>query len=189
MMSMVSDKIVDSMVIGKIIPAEDRDLYVYGFHQGFVLLANIITTIIVGLFFGMVIESIIFIMTYLPLRSYAGGYHAKTPTRCYFISIFMIAAVLSAIRFPNWNAPVVIACLIVAAAIIVILSPVEDANKPLDEIEKVVYKKRARTILAIELGIAGLFAVFGVGAIALTISVALFTMSIMLVLGKLKNAF
>ena len=37
-----------------------------------------------------VFESIAFLVFYIPLRSYAGGYHASTPWRCYFISIVFI---------------------------------------------------------------------------------------------------
>jgi accessory gene regulator B len=65
------------MAQSEIISVEDNELYEYGLHQSFILLANIFTTILVGWIFNMMIESIIFLLAFVPLRSYAGGYHAK----------------------------------------------------------------------------------------------------------------
>lgn len=185
----ISDKIVNRMITGKIIPAEDKDLYGYGLHQGLIILANIITMVVIGIFFNMVIEGILFTASYAPLRSYAGGYHAKTPIRCYFISIVMIVAILCMIKFLAWNAPIVVIVTIISTAIIAILAPIEDKNKPLDKLEKSVYKKRTRIILAIELCALILVWLLEFRTIALSVFMALFMLSGMLLLGKLKNVF
>lgn len=55
--------------------------------MGITVLINLISTIVIGVIAGNVFESIAFLVFYIPLRSYAGGYHASTPRRCYFISI------------------------------------------------------------------------------------------------------
>ena len=39
-----------------------------------------------------------FILAYIPIRSYAGGYHASTQLRCYILSNAVVVAVLIAIR-------------------------------------------------------------------------------------------
>lgn len=55
--------------------------------MGITVLLNLISTIVIGVIASNVFESIAFFVFYIPLRSYAGGYHASTPRRCYFISI------------------------------------------------------------------------------------------------------
>lgn len=80
-------KITQRLFEKGIISESDFDLYEYGFNMGITVLLNLISTIVIGVIAGNVFESIAFLVFYIPLRSYAGGYHASTPRRCYFISI------------------------------------------------------------------------------------------------------
>lgn len=64
---------------------------------------NVSSDLIFGLILGMFFERIIFLVTYIPLRSFAGGYHAKTPVRCYFASLFLIFAVLLFCKYVPYN--------------------------------------------------------------------------------------
>ncbi len=76
----ISEKIVDKLTDSNIIESEDKDLYTYGFYQGFLIIFNILTAIAIGLLFKMVWESLVFLMAYIPpLRSYAGGISCQNP--------------------------------------------------------------------------------------------------------------
>lgn len=86
----LSHRIADLFVKNEVIACEDKDVYIYGLEQGFLMLTNIVTTILIGLVFRMVWQSIVFMMAYIPLRIYAGGYHTKTQLRCYLFSILLI---------------------------------------------------------------------------------------------------
>ncbi|KOR26000.1 accessory gene regulator ArgB-like protein [Clostridium sp. FAM 1755] len=183
----ISEKIVDKLIDGNIIEREDKDLYTYGFHQGFLIIFNILTAIAIGLLFKMVWESLVFLMTYIPLRSYAGGYHARTPLRCYMFSLIIIIMVLLGIKFIYWNSIICIIVTFCAASIIFALQPVEDENKPLDKKERVVYKKRTKSILLVLIGIGLVFWFFDNEQISITIIMALFVIAFMLILGKIKN--
>ncbi|EJP6474070.1 accessory gene regulator B family protein [Clostridium botulinum] len=183
----ISEKIVDKLIDGNIIESEDKDLYTYGFHQGFLIIFNILTAIAIGLLFKMVWESLVFLMAYIPLRSYAGGYHARTPLRCYMFSLIIIIMVLLGIKFIYWNSIICIIVTFCAASIIFALQPVEDENKPLDKKERVVYKKRTKSILLVLIGIGLVFWFFDNEQISITIIMALFVIAFMLILGKIKN--
>lgn len=186
-MTMIAEKIVTSLVSNEIISAEDRQLYEYGFHQGFILMINILTTILIACLFNMIVENIIFLVAYIPLRSYAGGYHAKTPFRCYLFSVIMIAFTLLIIKLYIWNEINVIAITIVSAWIIILLGPVEDKNKPLDQIERAIFKKRTNIILCVLIVLAMLLWFAGQKQISICIIMAFNILSIMLLLGKIKN--
>ncbi|WP_409229111.1 accessory gene regulator B family protein [Gudongella sp. SC589] len=183
---MTSKKIADLMVQSEIISVEDKDLYEYGLHQSFILLANIFTTILVGWIFNMMIESIIFLLAFVPLRSYAGGYHAKTPLRCYVLSVVMISITLLLIRMPVRGLLSVVFITTTATGTILVFAPVEDINKPLKQTEKKEYKRRISFILATLLGLITLFWSIE-HQISISIMSALVVGAVMVLLGKLTS--
>ncbi|MBQ8010486.1 MAG: accessory gene regulator B family protein, partial [Oscillospiraceae bacterium] len=95
----LSERIVDGFEKQRVILSEDKEIYRYGVQQGLNLAFNFLTTLVIGAVCGMFWESVLFMAAYMPLRSFAGGYHAKTHLRCYLYSIVMITAVLLVIRF------------------------------------------------------------------------------------------
>lgn len=169
------------------VPVEDRELYEFGIRQGIFLVINIVTSLLIGLFTGMIWQCIVFMLAYNPLRSYAGGYHAGTPLKCYLLSIPIMLLVLFGIRLIPWNGYIVVIAIILAGITVLLLAPVEDANKPLDELETIVFRRRARIILAIVSFAA--FALWFAGAeqFAPAIVMALVVITVMLILGAVKN--
>lgn len=132
----ISVKITDKLISLKTINSVDRDIYEYGVQHILITLLNITTVIIIGIVLNAVIEAIAFITAFIPLRIFAGGFHFSTPIKCYIFSSCFVAAVLLAMRYVNIS--ILIYCLLYSLAIVIILilSPVEDVNKPLDQVEK-----------------------------------------------------
>ena len=143
--------VTDWLVQGGGIAEKDREVYEFGLDNFFSTLVNFIIIVCLGLLLGIVVESIVFYITYFALRVYAGGYHADKPATCFFISIIIIIPCLLAIRFQQvWNIPdVSFALLVGAIAVLVLIVPVENKNKMLDALEKVVYRRRLLRNLAI----------------------------------------
>lgn len=183
----VCEKATDLMVQNDIISSEDREIYAYGLKQGIILLINILTTLLIGLAFNKTTETIIFLASYIPLRVYAGGYHARTQIGCYVFSIVMIISVLLAIEFIPWTNSICITISMVSALIIFFLSPVEDTNKPLDAAEVKVYGKKARIILGLEFSVLVLLMAFGMKSVVVSMVTSLFVLSFMLILGKVRG--
>jgi len=148
-----AEKLTNILIENKVISEEDSDLYSYGFEIGFSIVANILTTILIGLAFKMPLESIAFLMAFIPLRSYIGGFHASNHIRCYWLSVFAVIAVLFAARFVLniYNLPVIIGIGSICAIIMFILVPVKETNRPLDEVEIRIFRHRARIIICLEL--------------------------------------
>lgn len=154
MFDATSEKITDSLIHNEVIAIEDRDIYCYGIQQGLVAALNFITTLIIGCLCGMFFESIIYMISYIPLRHYAGGFHAKTPIRCYVFSIFMLFSVLLAMRWVNLSSSICSLIIFLSLFFIGIFAPVADHNKPLDQMEHKVYHKRSIIIAGIEAFVA-----------------------------------
>ena len=128
--------------------SDENELYIFGVNQFLNMLLNILTALFIGILFGETLQIVLFMLAYIPLRSYAGGWHSRTPLRCYIFSVIMLIAV--SVSMKNLSGAEWIYYFILAAAVLVvlILAPVEDRNKPLDEIEHKVYKRRTVIITA-----------------------------------------
>lgn len=167
--------------------AENKELYAFGLRQGGFMLLNAAATLAIGLALEMVWQSILFSLAYIPLRTFAGGYHAKTPLRCFILSNIMVVTALLGIRLVQWNSFICAIIGMCAGLIVFLLAPVEDRNKPLDQKEQSVYKKRARIILCVLFVIALSAWLLGQLQITSYIVVAVTALCVMLVLGNVKN--
>ena len=185
----ISAKITDELIRLNTISSVDRDTYEYGVQHILITLLNIITVIIIGFVLNAVIEALVFITAFIPLRIFAGGFHFSTPIRCYIFSSGFVAAVLLAMRY--FSISLLIYCLLycLASAIILIFSPVEDVNKPLDQVEKKVYRKRAIIVLGTECGLTMILYFFEQFILVQSMMVSNIVLALMVVLGVIKNIF
>ena len=187
MLKELSNKITKKLVDINIIDVADSELYEYGFWQGGVLFLNFLTVIFLGILSNMLLESIIFLVFYGTLRTIAGGYHARTQHACYILSVLLMIVVLTILKTFPWNTIICCILTVLSISIIFILAPVQDENKLLDETEKKIFKKLSRVIsLLYRLTIFLLF-LFNKNELAYCVVISLFTLTIMLVLGKIRN--
>lgn len=183
----LSHKIGDDLVRSGVVKAEDAEVYIYGINQILAYVLNASSSLIIGLIFGVTFEIIIFMAAYIPLRSFAGGYHAKTPLRCYIFSVIMLIVVSIGLKYLSVSEWVYYAVLLVSVLGILVLSPVEDRNKPLDEIEHKVYKKRTVFIAAAELAVCFVFKLVRLDNLFLAMAYSFAVLNFMLIAGKIKN--
>ena len=183
----VINNFTEYLIKNNIIEEKRREIYAYGLNQLIVYLYNFLTVIIVGWIFGMVWQSIAFTVFYMMIRPYAGGYHARTPKMCYVFSLIMIIAVLFLIKIIPLNGLLYLLIYAFSSIVIFKLSPVEDENKPLDDIERVVFRKRAIKSHIILSLCCLIFWFVGLKELSPCVVLALFVLSIMLVLGEIKN--
>ena len=94
MYNSMAKKLTDFFILKKIIKEEEKNVYVYCFEvmiSSFVYLVLFFTIAIV---LKCLLQSILFLTGFWIIRSVAGGYHAKTYTRCHVLfmsnQIFMI---------------------------------------------------------------------------------------------------
>ena len=187
MFKKLASDITDLMEETNSIKCEDKAIYTYGIQQGLMILLNFLTTMILGCLFGKILQSIIFTALYMPLRRFAGGFHAKTPMRCYIYSTLMVVLVLLLSQYLEQHFWILITLSVFSMVAIALLSPVEDIHKPLDEAEQCVYRKKTICTLGIELLIIIFFALFGLVSLLSIASLDLLTVGILLILGLIKN--
>ena len=137
-----------------IIKKEDINVYQYGYTLIAEVIFNICISIILGIALDQIREVIFFLSMFIPLRSFAGGYHAKKAWQCIILSN---SSIMMALGLADWlekyNIPMFIYLIveIVLGVIIIHFSPVECRNKKLNLLEKNLYKKYTTEIFLIEL--------------------------------------
>lgn len=176
------------MVESGIIKGENRDLYEYGIRRLCFTSLNLITEVIIGIMSGMLMECIAFLIAYIPLRRFAGGFHADSELRCYGVSTLMLCAGLTLIRiFQGVRQALILPTLfIMGCGIIFAVAPVDCIAKPLDKMEHRVFRKRTRWILGVHI-ILFVLAFIKSRNIAVILVVADEMLSVMLLLGIIKN--
>lgn len=191
MLRKLSNAIADNLIsIGRF-KEEDKAIYQFGLEMLLLNMFNIITTALIGLAMGRLLESFMFLALFIPLRCHAGGYHANNAFCCYLLSNSVIVLVLLLLN----NPPAMVErgtglfFLIFSSGIAAILAPVENLNKPLDDIEKKVYKIRTRIVLVAEvlIGFICYAAAYfqGVWIVVLTINLMVITEF----LGLMQNTY
>jgi len=187
MFGSIAEKITMHLEANNAFKSEDRAIYRYGIQQGLSIMLNLSTTLLLGIVTGMIWESIIFLAAYMLLRRYAGGFHAKTPARCYIYSSAMVLLALLGIKYMFDSILISVCMFILGSLVIFLFSPVEDKNKPLDATEQLVYQKRTKFYLIVEVILDIAMMSLDFKMLYEPISMSLFCLGILVALGKVKN--
>lgn len=171
-----------------VISEDNVEVCAFGFQRLLIFLLNVSTYLIIGLMLDMILESLIFILAYSPLRMFAGGYHAKSPVVCYFLGIPLFISVLLLQTIAVQHSLPFIALGIIAALIIARIAPVESPSKPLDDMETRVYGKITKLILRVEVLLAVALFFMGWVVVAMAVVVPVTLLCLLLLFGKLMES-
>lgn len=132
---------------------DNFDLYEYAVYVILSSAFHIATIIALGLCFNLLAESLVFYFSFIAIRKFAGGYHAKTPTRCYLFSVISSIIMLCLIKFVNSVSSIFTYLLIIfeflCIVMIISISPLDTENNLLNRHEKKWYKILSALISAL----------------------------------------
>lgn len=97
MIAQLSRKVSFFLIANGIIPETDREVYEYGFEVMLSTFSCFGVLAILAFVSRSITHSVLYILGFVPIRHYAGGYHAKTHFRC-FLTI-LITYILSLLIF------------------------------------------------------------------------------------------
>lgn len=181
MVKQLSNHIVLFLVRQNIISESDTEIYEYGIKH---IMINIINLCIVGMlaiYFRTWAATIGFFIGFMPIRTIAGGYHAKTPSRCNLLSfiIFNLNIYIICVISAYMTEEVYFSIGIIIILIIFVFAPVDHKNRMLSESEIRQVKKQSR--------IVGLVLV-GSGIILFLLQISSNTLLIGALMGSLTSA-
>lgn len=158
MLSKASECLAGKLVKNNIIKKEDFEIYKFGIESFIIKACHLVSYMIIGMVFRLLPELIVFLGAFIPLRESSGGYHAKTPVKCYILSCGTVISFLCLlILIPESKMEYSIILAAVSSLILFLIVPVETENKPLNDAEQTYYKSKAGFIIIIELGLALIF--------------------------------
>ena len=118
---------------------EDIEVYAYGLEMLIPPIIEIGIVIAISLYIRQFLPTLAFLIAFIPIRTYAGGYHAKTHFRCFLVLLGVYCFVLAAVYMtPVWLLKwLMLFSIITSIATIYLLAPIENRNKPVsDELKK-----------------------------------------------------
>ncbi|MBR3666456.1 MAG: accessory gene regulator B family protein [Ruminococcus sp.] len=188
-MNRLLDLIMEKLLGGGWADEEDAEIVRYGLEL------NIMKTLIsaVMLLAAFLLRSapavIVFMLAYPPLRSCCGGFHARTRTACFIYSMLILAAVIAATKLITGRSALytAIASAAAGAVLVCLLAPVEAPNKPFDDIEKRVFRRRSLIAAAAVIAAGAVMWAFSVYGLMLPAAMALLFTGIFLAVGRLSN--
>lgn len=158
MINKISESVTTKLMKSNIIKDEDFELYQFGIESFLMKAIHLISYLLIGVIFGRILELVVFLIALIPLRECSGGYHARTPLRCYIISCSTIFTFLCLLSFlPDAKLLFTIILALVTSFILFFIVPVETENKPLSDTEITHYRRKARFLIVIELSLAFVF--------------------------------
>ena len=131
------------------LPSERRAVYQYGFELTLSTTASMVSIVIVSVLLGSPLSSVLFLLFFVTLRLFAGGYHAETYRRCFlttnstFLTVYFLSFVLSRFRQPM----LFLVLLLLSGAVIWALAPIRNKHHPLSEKTYRKNKKVARGLM------------------------------------------
>lgn len=143
-MEKFSSKLIEFFVSNDLIKNEDKEIYKYAVSIILSSLIHIATVMIIGLCFNLFIESLVFYFSFIAIRKFAGGYHAKTPVRCYLFSFASNIIILCLVKWLSSINTLFIFIFIIfellCVVLILLISPLDTENNPLTGQEKKMYR-------------------------------------------------
>lgn len=169
--------------------AQDKDIIIHGLTSGIELIFNILTTILLGLIFGLFIESMFFLISFSLIRMYAGGYHCKKAISCYIMSSATIILVLGIVKYtPIQNMNIIsLVFLFIAIPILLKFAPVGIATKPLDEKSRKYFRKKMILHLYLELILLSILFILNLNALGYIICISIFISCLLVVLNLILS--
>lgn len=136
---------LEKLSSNNIIKEEEAEVYGYGLELLIVTILKIIGFIIIAFTLDLVKETLIFTIYFSGLRIQAGGYHARTPFKCFVSTIIIMFPGILLVRLIPIEKQLYYILISTTISIFLIYkyAPVESKNKPLTREEDRIYRRRS----------------------------------------------
>lgn len=151
MMNRISNRITQYLISNNVISDSSDSIKYYKYSIEITLSSffNIIEIVFIGFMFHQIFESLIFLIVFIPLRMFTGGYHASTYFRChlYFCILFSLLLIVYSVTSNTITDNECLIIVLINEVILITECPVVNQNNPVSEFEL-----RRNRVIAIVLG-------------------------------------
>lgn len=191
MISKISSSISEKLCYANVIPAEDQELYSYGF---FLLMSRSLffaITFIFGFLFKTLWESIAFYVLFSILRGYAGGAHASKEAVCMLFTTVLLFLASASLRVMKISICTAMAAgmLLVGGMVVFLLSPLDSEEKPLSPPERRYYRRISRAITVAMILTGSMATILKFHGVLYVVSECVSFEGVLLLAGKVKAMY
>lgn len=158
MISRISELILRYLLKSDVITdsEDEKEFFKYGIEITISSLLNVILIIGIGILFHNVFESVVFLIFFMLIRQFTGGFHADTyfKCNCSFCISFISVLLMYHATYEKITLWIAILISVLCVAIIILTCPIEHINKPIPK-HKQKYYKYVATMLGVIYGIIG----------------------------------
>lgn len=129
----LTNDITDFFIKRNIISIDLKEVYRYGFELIISDMINFSMILMLSFLFRQIIWGITFLVCFSTLRSFCGGYHAKTYWQCRTTFVLLFVAVTTINYLVKPHGLTILMLDVISMLIIVHFAPIENKNKPLTE--------------------------------------------------------
>lgn len=154
MIQELAEKIVDYQITRDYLDSTERNKYVYAYEITINQSINLIISFAMAVIFREVYSTILFFLLYIPIRKYAGGFHASSNEKCILFSSSVVLGIIllsKVLKVCNYDRNLVFTIDCMLMIYVNIAAPVETSNKKISFNERRRYKKYIHIITLIHL--------------------------------------
>ena len=159
MLHLCAEHFTDILYKHNSLPENRKPVYVYGTELALSTSLSIVSILFISALCMHLLSGILFLLIFIGLRLFAGGYHAETYRKCFFISnsVFVVTFFISLLldRWNNLSGKTF--TLFISFCIIWTLAPIQNEHHPLSD---TTYKKNKIIARALVLFISSLILLF-----------------------------
>lgn len=133
MFKRLAENICYLLVRYKIVDIKEIAIYIYGLEVVLLNTSIALIMIVISLLMQNLIYLIVFALFFIPLRIFAGGWHAKSSGVCFLFSniMYFISLLLYEHYSDLYQNPAIVLMSLLAIAFIIVFAPIVSNNHPL----------------------------------------------------------
>jgi accessory gene regulator B len=131
MIELLSNNITDFFYSNNIIEENEKEIISYGLQLIISSIIGISLIFSFGIILNKVVETMIFIVTFIAIRMYSGGYHAKSYFKCNMTLVIIYLCMIVAVSYTSRNfiLPISIILTIMSLCVFLRFAPLDNKNK------------------------------------------------------------
>lgn len=191
LVNILFDCIADTLIEYDFVDNDKREVFKYGLENLIISMVEILSVFFLSIVFNNTLYTAIFLATFISLRRYTGGYHAKTKYGCYavFVTIYLIFSMIIKYISEKYISAFEIITLLFSWFAVMKYAPIANENKKINQIERKMFRKFGMILNLVMSGIVVLTIImFPFSKVVLSIAIGQAVVSIsMLVAIQLKR--
>lgn len=189
MIQKMVDTLVNKQLKNHTMKDEEQKIYRYGYILLCEVFLNSVMALIIGMVFGELKAVIFFLVAFIPLRSFCGGWHANKIWVCTIISNVILLVQIYGIRniIDVMSVTDMLIIYFFNLICVFLIAPVETQMKKISLCEKQLYKRKIKIILLTHLIIMSIIIYLGDKEFIFSMMYVYFIQNVMLLLEITKS--